>query len=108
MRRQILGALAGTGALGLLFTVCDAKTVVISIDNLAFGTPSSPIHVGDVVEWRNRDIFDHTATAKNGSFDVVIEAGGRANTVVRQPGEIEYFCRYHPNMRAKIKVNGRP
>jgi plastocyanin len=108
MRRQILGALAGTGALGLLFTVCDAKTIVIPIDDLGFGAPSSPIHVGDVVEWQNRDIFDHTATAKNGLFDVIIKAGGRARTVARQPGEIEYFCRYHPNMSAKINVIGQP
>jgi plastocyanin len=108
MRRQFLGALAGTGALGLLFTVCDAKTVVIPIDDLGFGVPSSPIYVGDVVEWQNRDIFDHTATAKNGSFEVDIEAGGRGIAVMRKPGEIEYFCRYHPNMTGKINVIGKP
>ncbi|MFL5259421.1 MAG: cupredoxin domain-containing protein [Hyphomicrobiales bacterium] len=108
MRRLILGAFAGTGALGLLFTACDANTILITIDDLGFGAPSSPIHMGDVVEWRNRDIVDHTATAKDGSFDVAIEAGGNAKVVMQKPGEIEYFCRYHPNMTAKINVIGEP
>jgi hypothetical protein len=64
--------------------------------------------VGDVVEWRNRDIVDHTATGKDGSFDVAIEAGGNGKLVMQKPGEIEYFCRYHPNMTGKINVIGEP
>ena len=61
-------------------------------------------HVGDVIEWTNKDIFDHTATAKNGEFDVVIPAGKKVRVVLKHAGTFDYYCRLHPNMTARVTV----
>ncbi len=55
----------------------------IGIDNLAFWSPLAGLHVGDIVEWTNSGILRHTATAADGSFDVVLP--GRSYG----PGEFE-------------------
>jgi len=78
--------------------------VTVTIDQVAFTQKSVTAHVGDTIEWTNRDVIDHTATAKNGEFDVEIPAGKKARVVLKKPGEIEYYCQYHPNMTAKIVV----
>jgi plastocyanin len=45
----------------------------------------------------------HTATA-DGKFDVVIPPHQSASTVVTKAGAIEYYCRFHPNMRGRLQV----
>ena len=40
------------------------KVYVVTIDKLAFGAAPKGLHAGDVIEWVNRDIFEHTATAR--------------------------------------------
>ncbi|MCA1654446.1 MAG: hypothetical protein ABR588_05145 [Sphingomicrobium sp.] len=47
-----------------------AKTYVVTIDKLAFGPVPASVRAGDIIVWRNRDLFRHTATARNGSFNV--------------------------------------
>lgn len=79
-------------------------TVKVAIDQVAFKQGSVSAHVGDTIEWTNLDAFDHTATAKNGDFDVEIPAGKKARVVLKKAGEIDYYCQYHPNMIGKIVV----
>jgi plastocyanin len=81
-----------------------AATIQIPIDAVAFQKLKVAAAVGDTIEWVNKDIFDHTATAKNGDFDVAIPAGRTVRFVVRKVGTIEYFCKLHPNMRATLVV----
>jgi plastocyanin len=79
-------------------------TVKVTIDQVAFKQTSVSAHVGDTIEWTNLDVIDHTATAKHGDFDAEIPAGKKARVVLKNAGEIEYSCRYHPNMVAKVVV----
>jgi plastocyanin len=79
-------------------------TVTVTIDQVAFREKSVSARVGDTIEWTNKDIFDHTATARTGDFDVVVPAGKKARVVLKKAGEIDYYCEYHPNMIAKIVV----
>jgi plastocyanin len=79
-------------------------TVTVTIDQVAYREKSVTARVGDTIEWVNKDIFDHTATAKNGEFNVEVPAGKKARVVLKKAGEIGYFCEYHPNMTAKIVV----
>ena len=46
----------------------------------------------------------HTATAKNGDFDVTLPPKKPATFVVTKAGTVDYYCRYHPNMKATLKV----
>jgi plastocyanin len=49
-------------------------------------------------------MFQHTATAKDGSFNVDLPAGAKGKTVVRKAGAIAFMCKYHPGMRGVLKV----
>jgi plastocyanin len=80
-------------------------TVPIVIDQIAFQQPDVSAVVGDTIEWMNKDIVDHTATARNGAFNVVIPAGKKTRLVVTQPGMFEYYCRFHPTMTARLTVS---
>jgi|SRR5215472_5287744 len=79
-------------------------TIHVTIDQIAFVERSVTAHVGDTIEWTNKDVVDHSATAKNGKFDVEIKAGRKARVVLKSEGVVEYYCQYHPNMTAKVVV----
>ncbi len=81
------------------------ETVQVKITDLAFSPTEVTARVGDTVQWVNDDIVDHTATAtKGGDWDVTIVAGKQAEQQLVRAGEIDYFCRFHPFMKAKITV----
>jgi plastocyanin len=62
------------------------------------------VKVGDTIEWINKDVLAHTATARNGDFDVMMPPKKTVTSVVRKAGRIEYYCRFHPNMKAVLVV----
>jgi plastocyanin len=55
------------------------------------------------IEWINNDVFAHTATAKNGDFDVMLPPKQTGSFIVKKTGEVDYYCRFHPNMKAVLK-----
>jgi plastocyanin len=80
-----------------------AETIRITIDKLVFSPADVAAKVGDRIEWVNKDILAHTATAA-GLFDVMIPAKKTGAVIVKKPGDIEYYCRFHPNMKGRIAV----
>jgi len=74
------------------------------IDKMKFGAFPASLRVGDRILWVNKDMFRHTATAKDKSFDVDLQPGASGMSVVRKAGAISVICRYHPGMRAMLKV----
>jgi plastocyanin len=82
----------------------EPKRFVIEIDKLAFGDAPVGLHVNDVVEWRNTDIFRHTATARDESFDVDLPPASRGQVVLKRAGQVDYFCRFHPGMRSRLEI----
>ena len=83
-----------------------AATIEITVEKLAFNRATVSAAVGDTIRWVNKDIMAHTATA-DGSFDIVIPAHQSALTVLTKGGALDYYCRYHPNMRARIDVKSK-
>jgi plastocyanin len=81
------------------------RTHSVDIDKMKFGPMPSGLRAGDRIVWINKDMFRHTATAKDGSFDVDLQPGASGVSVVRKPGAISVVCRYHPGMRAMLKVS---
>ena len=81
-----------------------AETIQISMENLVISPAEASAKVGDTIEWINKDIFAHTATARNGDFDVNIAPKKTATSVLKKAGTVEYYCRYHPNMKAVLKI----
>lgn len=80
-------------------------THTIIMDKVKFGAVPAGLRVGDTVVWDNRDLVPHTATARDGSFDVVIAPGHSAKTVLRKAGTIAFYCRYHPDMTGRLVVS---
>jgi plastocyanin len=81
-----------------------AATIEITMENLVIAPVEVSAKVGDTVAWINKDVFAHTATAKSGDFDVMLPPKKSATFVVKKAGTVEYYCRYHPNMKATLKV----
>jgi plastocyanin len=77
---------------------------VIVMDNLRFGPVPTDLRVGDTIIWRNQDMFRHSATARNGSFDVDLPARKTGSTKLTKPGTVIFYCRYHPGMTGRLNV----
>ena len=80
------------------------KVHTVVITEMAFGRLPASVRPGDVVVWVNKDMFRHTATARDRSFDVDLAPGKSARTVVRKPGTVSFYCRYHPGMTGRLVV----
>ena len=81
-----------------------AATVQISMENLEIAPAEASAKVGDTIEWINKDVFAHTATARNGDFDVNLPPKTSATFVLKKAGTVDYYCRFHPNMKATLKI----
>ena len=81
-----------------------SKTGEVVIDQLAFGKPPTDLRVGDTIRWVNHDMFEHTATARDGQFDVDLPPGATGQTQLTRPGTVIYYCKFHPGMTGQISV----
>jgi len=81
-----------------------AATIQIVMDNLVVSPAEATAKVGDTIEWINKDIFAHTATARNGDFDVAMPPKKTVTSVLKKAGTVEFYCRFHPNMKAVLTV----
>ena len=81
-----------------------AETIQISMENLVISPAAATAKVGDTIEWINKDIFLHTATARNGDWDVTMPPKKTVTLVLKKAGTTDYYCRFHPNMKATLTV----
>jgi plastocyanin len=81
-----------------------AETIQIAIENLAFAPAEVSAKVGDTIEWVNKDVFAHTATARNGDFDVNQPPKKTVTSLLSKAGTVEFYCRFHPNMKGVLKI----
>jgi len=81
-----------------------AATLQITMENLVISPAETSAKVGDTIEWINKDILAHTATARNGDWDVTMPPKKTVTSVLNKAGTVEYYCRFHPNMKATLVV----
>jgi plastocyanin len=81
-----------------------AKNITVTIENLSFKPADIKAKVGDTIVWVNKDIVDHTATARDKSFDVIQPAKNSVSQSLTKAGTFDYYCRYHPNMTGRLVV----
>jgi plastocyanin len=98
--RQVMLALA----LAAIAVPAQAATIQIVMQDLVFAPTEVSAKVGDTIEWVNKDVFAHTATARDGDFDVNLPPKKTVTSMLSKAGTIEYYCRYHPNMKAVLKI----
>jgi len=98
---------AGVTALLIVLTLrsADAAVIQIKMAQIAYAPAQASAHVGDTVDWVNSDIVAHTATARNGAWDVMVGSNSKGSVTLKSAGTIEYYCRLHPNMVGSITVS---
>src|SRR3954468_22240387 len=103
LARRVL-AVATLVAIGQFSASGHAATIQISMENLVVSPAAASAKVGDTVEWVNKDVFAHTATARNGDWDVTMPPKKTVTSVLKKAGTVEYYCRFHPNMKATLTI----
>jgi len=91
-------------ALGKLADPSHAATIQIVIEKMGISPAEVSAKVGDTIEWINKDFLAHTATARNGDFDVILPPNKSVVFVLKKAGGVGYYCRFHPNVKATLKV----
>lgn len=81
-----------------------AETIKVVMKNLEISPAQITAKVGDTIVWDNQDVFAHTATATDKSFDVMLPPKKSGSLKVTKVGTFDYFCKFHPNMKAKLIV----
>ena len=88
----------------------------VTIKNFAFMPETIEVPAGTTITWTNQDDFAHTVTSgtpdeQTGRFDSELgslgehaASGTMATFTAEEPGEISYFCRFHPRMKGTIVV----
>ena len=110
MKRPVVTLLALAASFACLASAAPSgaqtapREFVVVMDNMNFGRLPAGAKVGDVIIWDNRDTVQHTATARDGSFDVRLQPGKKGRTVLRKAGNLAIYCIYHPMMRATLRV----
>ena len=104
-RGWVLSAVAAF-ILGGGVAVAFADTIQVTIDKLVFSPAEINAKVGDTIEWVNKDVIAHTATVKGG-WEVMIPAKASATMVVKTAEAVEYYCRFHPNMKGRLTAVAR-
>jgi plastocyanin len=76
------------GALLLVLAAGPARADVIQIkmEKLGFVPAEVSAHVGDTIEWINADFVAHTATARDGAWDVLIPVKTTKSIVLKAEG----------------------
>ena len=103
MRRLFPGTALAALAMSLTASPAFAATIEVTIDKLVFSPASVQAKVGDTIEWTNKDVIAHTATVKGG-WDVMIPPKSKGKVTLKAAGAVDYFCRFHPNMKGHIEV----
>ena len=108
--RKMAAALHCAAVLAVAFPEAGAaqgsahKTYTIVMEKMTFGSSPSGLRKGDSIRWINRDLFRHSASAKDHSFDIDLPPGQSAVTILKRPGTIVFFCKYHPGMKGTLTV----
>jgi plastocyanin len=102
MATKLWGVAAAALALSTLPAA--AETISVNVDKLSYTPAEVSAHVGDTIEWVNGDFLAHTATARNKEWDVMIMRNKTGRITLKHGGNLEYYCRFHPNMTGRISV----
>jgi len=107
MRTLTKLALAGAILIGIALAgvpAAFATDYIIVLDKMKFGPVPAAVHVGDTIIWQNDDIFHHSATARDKSFDVDLPSKATVRMVVGAAGSVDFFCKFHPGMKGTLTI----
>jgi plastocyanin len=83
------------------------RTIRIDIHGFQFEPARVDAHVGDTIEWTNRDFAPHTASDVGGKWTTAtLNNGATGRILVGTPGTFAYRCNFHQQMKGTIVVTG--
>jgi plastocyanin len=97
-------AIAAAAALAVFAIPAAAETIRVNVDKLSYTPADVSAHVGDTIEWVNGDFLAHTATARSKEWDAMILPNKTGRITIKRAGNLEYYCRFHPNMTGRLLV----
>ncbi|MDZ7733991.1 MAG: cupredoxin family copper-binding protein [Acidimicrobiia bacterium] len=107
-------AASDTAATGSTTTTATETTTTVSraegvldleIVDYAYQPTVDEISVGETITWTNRDEFEHTTTADDGTWDSgPLAEGGSFEVTFDEPGTYAYHCDIHNFMTGEIVV----
>lgn len=105
-RRKLLTAALALPVLSFLRpSAAEAAEHKVRIQSMRFSPVTLTINVGDSVVFENRGPMEHTATAKDKSWDTGNLRKGKSGTITfATKGEFNYDCRWHSEMQGTIIV----
>lgn len=81
------------------------KVHQVKIRKFKFSPQLLKVKLGDTVTWTNEDIAPHTATANDKSWSTGrLKKGQSESIIVKDAMSTDYFCKFHPNMKASLKL----
>ena len=104
VRRALASPTLGALLLALAASSARAEVIEIKAEKLAFAPAQIAAHVGNTIVWVNADFVAHTATARNGAWDMMMPPNTKKELVLKSAGTVDYYCKFHPNMIGKITV----
>ena len=92
-------------AAAFLPLLAHAETRTITIESFQFKPQAVEVKAGDEVEFVNKDVTEHTATAGNNAFDSKsIKPGASWKWKAAAPGQYTFNCAFHNGMKGVINV----
>jgi len=80
--------------------------ITINIQGMAFQQNNITVKAGSTVNWVNEDSAPHTVTSMDGGplASGTLNRADSYSVNLDQPGTYNYYCKFHPGMRATIVV----
>ena len=105
-RRAVLAGLAAAPLLPMTASAGGHLKYPVDMAAMAFAPQILNMTKGDYVVFSNSDRAQHTATARDGSFDTGrLKQGQSAEIRMTQAGSFDYVCEFHPSMVGRIVVS---
>jgi plastocyanin len=80
------------------------RTIPIDVGATSLAPEEVHARVGDIVEFRNRDVAPHTVTERTGRWSVVVEPKTKDPVVMTDAGTFEYFREDQSSVTGRIIV----
>ena len=103
-RVLVLATWLASGAM-VAAAAAQPPTHTVTIEGMQYNPAALMVHRGERVVWLNKDLFPHTVTAVDKTFDSQgIAANASWSYVATRNGEYAYGCRFHPTMKGRLTV----
>jgi plastocyanin len=105
MHRSRIAVVVAAFASVIVAQAALAETRTVTIQSFRFDPPSVDVKAGDEVQFVNKDVTEHTATAGNKAFDSKsIKPGESWKWKAGPAGQYAYNCSFHNGMKGVINV----